>query len=89
VGWSTAYYCYTYSVAKHFDLTPDQIASPKYEFSPNFVWDHFNDGDPGNGMEIADGFDLVSKSGCCTLLEMPWDSRTGNQNHQMQLQPAR
>jgi C1A family cysteine protease len=72
VGWSTAYYCYSYSIAQSMKLTPDQIADKKFEFSPAFIWDQFNGGDPEKGMHINEAFDVLSKQGCATMQEMPW-----------------
>jgi len=72
VGWSTAYYCYSYGVARTMKLTPAQISDKKFQFSPSFIWDQFNRGDPDRGMHIYDAFDVLSKQGCATLQEMPW-----------------
>ena len=73
VGWSTAYYCYSYSVAKQMKLTPEQRQAAKFQFSPEFIWDQFNGGDREKGMHIYEAFDVLAKQGCATLQEMPWN----------------
>jgi C1A family cysteine protease len=73
VGWSTAYYCFSYTIAKERGFTKDEMNNPKYMFSPNFIWDQYNHGNPMTGMHIFDAMDVLAKQGCCSLNEMPWD----------------
>ncbi|HEY3331451.1 MAG TPA: C1 family peptidase [Capsulimonadaceae bacterium] len=73
VGWSTAYYCFTYSIGKIRGFTKDELNNPKYMFSPNYIWDQYNRGKPENGMHIFQAMDVLAKQGCCSLNEMPWD----------------
>ena len=73
VGWSTAYYCYSTSVARQCKLTPEHRTDPRFLFSPSFIWHPFNKGDKEQGMHIYEAFDVLAKQGCGTLAEMPWD----------------
>ncbi|MDR3707098.1 MAG: C1 family peptidase [Capsulimonadaceae bacterium] len=73
VGWSTAYYFYSYTVAQNYGLSPAQVNSPQFQFSPNFIWDQYNSGDAQKGMHIYEAMDVLSKQGCCTFQEIPWD----------------
>jgi len=75
VGWSTAYYCYSTAIARQRQLTPEQRKDPRFLFSPSFIWHPFNKGDPEQGMGIYQGFDVLSKQGCATLTDMPWDEK--------------
>ncbi len=75
VGWSTAYYCYSTSVARQRKLTPEQRVDPRFLFSPSFIWHQFNKGDKENGMHIFEAFDVLAKQGCGTLADMPWDEK--------------
>jgi len=72
VGWSTAYYCYSTSVARQRKLTPDQRKDSKFLFSPAFIWHQFNKGDKENGMHIFQAFDILAKQGCASMADMPW-----------------
>lgn len=71
VGWTSAYYSYTYAVAKQRKLTPDDLKDPKWHFSPAFI---YNQGHRGKdvGMHIGRGFELLKEQGCATLAEMPY-----------------
>jgi len=74
VGWSTAYYCYTYGVAKQRKLTQDEIKSAKFQFSPAYIY-HLGNGGKDEGMPIAEGFKLLETRGCATLSEMPFSDK--------------
>jgi len=71
VGWSTAYYCFTSSVARQRQLTPEQRKDPRFVFSPAFIWHQGNEG-KNQGMCISQAFDILEKQGCASLAEMPW-----------------
>ncbi len=75
VGWSTAYYCYSTSVARQRKLTPEERLDKKFLFSPAFIWHQYNRGDKENGMHIYEAFDVLAKQGCATLADMPWDEK--------------
>lgn len=72
VGWSTAYYCYSMTVARTRKLTPEQQRDPRFLFSPGFVWDQYNGGNSTRGMQIYKAFDVLAKMGCASLAEYPW-----------------
>lgn len=72
VGWSTAYYCYSTSIARQRKLTPEQRKDPRFVFSPSFIWHQFNGGDKEKGMHIYQAFDILSKQGCAAMADMPW-----------------
>jgi hypothetical protein len=72
VGWSTAYYNYSYGVAKQLHLTRDQQAQAKFQFSPAFIY-HLGNGGEDHGMTVARAFEILSDKGCASLLEMPYD----------------
>lgn len=73
VGWSTAYYCYSTTVAEQRKLTPEERQDPRFLFSPAFVWHQFNKGQAGHGMYIYEAFDVLAKQGCATMDVCPWD----------------
>ncbi len=75
VGWSTAYYCYTTSVARQRKLTAEQRKDTKFIFSPAFIWHQFNKGDAEEGMHIFQAFDILAKQGCAPLADMPWNEK--------------
>lgn len=72
VGWSTAYYCYSMAVAKERRLTSDQRQDSRFLFSPGWIWDQYNGGDPEKGMQIFQAFEVLEKMGCAPLAEYPW-----------------
>ncbi len=72
VGWSTAYYCYTTSIARQRQLTPEQRKDPRFVFSPAFIWHQYNMGDKEKGMHIFEAFDILAKQGCAAMADMPW-----------------
>ncbi len=71
-GWSTAYYCYSYSVAKQRKLTPQQRSDPRFQFSPAFLYHKVNGG-KDEGSIMRNIFDVLGKEGCATLAEMPYN----------------
>jgi C1A family cysteine protease len=71
VGWSTAYYCFTTSVARQRQLTPEQRKDARFVFSPGFIWHQYNEG-KNQGMCIFQAFDILQKQGCASMAEMPW-----------------
>ena len=71
VAWSSAYYGYSYAVAKTRKLTREQIESDKFLFSPSFVY-HLGNGGSNEGMPIARAFEILKTQGCATLQEMPY-----------------
>ena len=75
VGWSTAYYCYSTTVARQRKLTPEERKDPKFLFSPSFIWHQYNKGDKEKGMRIYQAFDVLETQGCCTFAEMAWDEK--------------
>ena len=75
VGWSTAHYCYSTSVARQRKLSPEQRRDPHFLFSPAFIWRQYNKGKADNGMHIFQAFDVLAKQGCATLADMPWDEK--------------
>jgi len=72
VGWSTAYYCYSTSIARQRKLSPEERKDSRFLFSPAFIWHQFNEGNPKKGMHIYQAFDMLAKQGCATLADMPW-----------------
>lgn len=72
VGWSTAYYCYSTSIARQRKLSPEERKDARFQFSPAFIWHQFNAGNPKKGMHIYQAFDILAKQGCATLADMPW-----------------
>lgn len=74
VGWSTAYYCYSYSVARQRKLTPAARLKPEFQFSPAFLY-HLGNGGKDQGMGLATAFHLLQQKGCSTLAEMPYDEK--------------
>jgi len=73
VGWCTAYYCFTATVAHRLRLPSKRRADPHFIFSPAFIWSQFNHGDPHCGMRIAQALDILATQGCSTIDLMPWD----------------
>lgn len=71
--WATAYYAYTYAVAKQLNITPEQLKAPQYCFSPAFLY-HLT-GSDNYGRSLASVFDLLKTSGCATLAEMPYSDK--------------
>lgn len=74
VGWATAYYNYTYLVAKKRKLNREQIESTKFQFSPAYIYNQKNEG-IDQGMMINDAFNLLIQQGCATLQEMPYNDK--------------
>ena len=71
VGWSTAYYCYSYSVAHNYKLAPDVRKQDRWQFSPAFLY-HTGNGGKDVGMSIGSAFKLLTEQGCATMAEMPY-----------------
>src|SRR5262249_31635803 len=74
VGWATAYYTYSYSVADQRKLTPEQIRQAKFQFSPAFVYNQINKG-KDEGSHLFQAFELLRKQGCSSLAEMPYNQQ--------------
>jgi hypothetical protein len=51
----------------------DEIAEPTHIFSPSFIWDQFNQGNPSTGLCVFQAFDMLSTEGCCSLKDRPYD----------------
>ncbi|HEX9996715.1 MAG TPA: C1 family peptidase [Abditibacterium sp.] len=80
VAWATAYYCYTYGVARNRKWTPEQIADASRQFSPAFIYNigpHAPD-ERGGGMAIGDAFATLRDVGCATLDQMPYSDKDSN-----------
>jgi hypothetical protein len=73
-GWATAYYCYTYSVAKQRKLTAEQRRDPRFQFSPAFLYHKVNGG-VDSGSKMRDIFDVLGNEGCASLAEMPYSDK--------------
>lgn len=73
-AWATAYYNYTYCVAKRRKWDKTRLAEPKYRFSPAFLYNQLSDGDAG-GISVSEAFDMLTATGCATLAEMPYDDK--------------
>jgi hypothetical protein len=73
VAWSTAYYSFTYSVARHYQLGPGLLNTPRFLFSPAFVWHQFNHGRPLEPMHLYEAMHLLATQGCASMTEMPWN----------------
>ena len=71
VGWSTAYYAYTYGIAKQRRLDQNRLAEGKFQFSPAFIYNQINHGED-KGSYIFDAFEILKKKGCATLDRMPY-----------------
>ena len=74
VGWSTAYYAYTYAVSQKRDWSDRDRKSDKYQFSPAFIYHLGNDG-TDSGMPIPAAMRILKDRGCCTLAEMPYTDK--------------
>ena len=73
-GWATAYYCYSYAVAKQRKLTAEQRNDPRFQFSPAFLYHKVNKG-VDEGSQLRDIFDVLDKDGCASLAEMPYSDK--------------
>ena len=76
VGWSTAYYAYTYAVAKQRGLTQNDLKNPKWQFSPAFIY-HNREGDRNEdkGMNFYQSMQILKEKGCATFTEMPYNDK--------------
>ena len=74
VGWSCAYYAYTYAVSQKRDWSDRDRKSDKFQFSPAFVYHLGNDGSD-SGMPIPAALRILKNQGCCTLAEMPYTDK--------------
>lgn len=72
VGWASAYYAYTYAVAKQMKLSQEERMSDRFLFSPAFVYNQINGG-KDLGSRIGDAMMLLAKSGCATLSEQSYN----------------
>ncbi len=72
VGWSTAYYAYSYAVAQKRLLTDQDRADAKFQFSPAYIY-HLGNGGNDKGMAISNAMNILKARGCCTLAEMPYN----------------
>jgi C1A family cysteine protease len=81
VGWSTAYYAYTYAVAKQRGFDKPMIASPKWQFSPAFLYHQRDkktkDGKEREGMSVYEAMKILVEKGCASLAEMPYSDKDG------------
>lgn len=71
-GWATAYYVYSYAVAKQRKLTPEQRADKRFQFSPAFLYNQVNGGERLGGSNMPTLFKLMAEKGCATMAEMPY-----------------
>jgi len=71
VGWSSAYYCFSYSVAHNLRLSPELRKQERWQFSPAFLY-HTGNGGKDTGMSIGTAFKLLTEQGCATMAEMPY-----------------
>lgn len=71
VGWSTAYYCMSMSVARRQKLSEKARQDPRFLFSPGYIWDQYNEGQDLAGMLIFKAFEVLDKQGCASLAEYP------------------
>lgn len=83
VGWSTAYYMYTYALAKRQQRTSDDLANPKFQGSPAFIynrpdrrWENGREISPG--MHIFEAIQTLEEKGWASMAEMPYDEREAN-----------
>ena len=74
VGWSTAYYAYSYAVAQKRLLGDDDRKTEKFQFSPAFIY-HLGNGGNDQGMAISNAMTILKNKGCCTLAEMPYSDK--------------
>lgn len=74
VGWSTAYYCFSYSVAHKLKLSGENRQQSRWQFSPAFIYHLGNNGED-KGMTIGAAFQLLAQKGCATLAEMPYSDQ--------------
>ena len=74
VGWSLAYYTYTYMVGKNRRFDQKNLQNPRFEFSPAYIYHQGNKGKDG-GMAIETGCQILANAGCSSLLEMPYDAK--------------
>ncbi|MBQ3196424.1 MAG: Ig-like domain-containing protein [Clostridia bacterium] len=64
-AWATAYYQFTYQVAKEFDF---DIGSANM-FSPYYLWNYYNEGNEERGVYYYEAYDFLSKNGCLRWLD--------------------
>jgi hypothetical protein len=78
VAWASTYYSYTYQVARQQQRTAEELANPKYQFSPAFVYNQSPHGpdENGGGMQFADAFRALRERGAATMDMMPYDQNT-------------
>ncbi len=69
-AWASAYYNYTYCVAKRRKWDAAHLTQTRYRFSPAFVFNQLSDGT--GGISVSDAFDMLTAMGCATLAEMPY-----------------
>lgn len=72
VGWATAYYMYSYAIARKRSLTPEQQLVKRFQFSPAYLYNSINGG-KDQGSQIGKAFELVRDRGVASLAEMPYD----------------
>lgn len=70
VGWSAAYYAYTYAVGQRRGLTDEFRGEERFHFSPSYLYNQGNGGQD-RGMQIATALQILKAQGCCTLAQMP------------------
>ena len=74
VGWSTAYYTFSYGVAKARKFEDEERAKPLWKFSPAFIYHLANKGED-QGMTVAQAMKILLEKGCASLAEMPYDDK--------------
>ncbi len=74
VGWATAYYMYSYAIARKRRLTPEQQLDKRFQFSPAFLYNSINGG-KDQGSQIGKAFEVMRDRGLASLAEMPYDQK--------------
>jgi len=88
VGWSTAYYMYTYARAKRMKLDPSRLETAEFQGSPAFIynrpdrtWLTLPDGKKKEvmpGMTINEAINMLRQKGWANMQEMPYDQKVNN-----------
>ncbi len=62
----------TYDIAIKANLSPAQLADPKWQMSPSYIFNQLC-GPGGSGISIPSAIDLIKEQGCATLTVMPYN----------------
>lgn len=69
-AWATAYYQFTYQVAKMNDWNVKEDSSGEYIFTPRYLWTYLNDS-ISSGTTLEDCIKILAKKGCLRWSDFP------------------